>query len=76
MDVISFVPPFSRGHGITGAYRRPGTLWMNRQLIAGPLLMAEAATQGVSYTSGAILGFRILLKDTSKYSSVPPQQGF
>ena len=28
-----------------------GTPWMSRQLIAGPLLMAEAATQGANCTS-------------------------
>ena len=35
--------------------------------------MAVAATQGANCTSGAILGFSILLKDTSTCSSVPPQ---
>ena len=63
---------------VTGAYpsylsgRRQGTLWTSRQLIAGPLLMAEAATQGTNCTSGAILGFSILLKYATR-SSVPPQ---
>ena len=46
---------------------------MSRQLFIGPLLMAVAATQGASCTSGAILGFSILLKDTSTCGSVPPQ---
>ena len=46
-----------------------GTPWMSRQLIAGPLLMAVAAPQGANCTSGAILGFSILLKDTSAYFS-------
>ena len=69
--------PFSRGRGFTGANasllygRRQGTPWMSRQLIAGPLLMAEAATQGANCTSGAILGFSILLKDTSTCNSFP-----
>ena len=31
------------------------TAWMSRQLIAGPLLMAETATQAANYTSGALL---------------------
>ena len=55
-----------------------GTPWMSRQLIAGPLLMAVAAPQGANCTSGAILGFSILLKDTLACSSVPLQrsQGF
>ena len=52
-----------------------GTPWWSCQLIAGPLLMAVAATQGANCTSGAILGFSILLKDTSTCSSVPPQGG-
>ena len=46
---------------------------MSRQLIAGPLLMAEVTTQGANCTSGAILGFSILLKDTTTCSSVPAQ---
>ena len=50
-----------------------GTPWTGRQLNAGPLLMAVAATQGANCTSGATLGFSILLKDTSTCSSVPPQ---
>ena len=45
---------------------------ISHQLIAGPLLMAVTATQGANCTSGAILGFTILLKDTSTCSSVPP----
>ena len=49
-----------------------GTSWMSRQLIAGPLLMAVAASQGANCTSGATLGFSILLKDTSTCSSVLP----
>ena len=57
--------------GLTGEGQ--GTPWMSRQLIAGPLLMAVAAPQGANCTSGAILGFSILLKDTSACSSVPPQ---
>ena len=32
---------------------------------------AEAATQGANCTSGALVGFSILLKDTSTCSSVP-----
>ena len=50
-----------------------GTPWMSRQLIAGPLLMAEAALQKVPTAHQAISGFSILLKDTSTCSSVPPQ---
>ena len=50
-----------------------GTPWMSWQLIAGPLLMAVAATQGAICTSGAILGFSILLKDTSTCIPVPPR---
>ena len=46
---------------------------MSRRLIAGPLLMAVAAPQGANCTSGAILGFSILLKDTLACSSVPSQ---
>ena len=42
-----------------------GTPWMSCQLIAGPLLMAVAATQGAICTSGATLGFSILLKRIS-----------
>ena len=38
-----------------------GAPWMSHQLIAGPLLMAVAATQGAICTSGATFGF--LLKD-------------
>ena len=37
-----------------------GTPWMSCQLIAGPSLMAVAATQGAICTSGANLGFSIL----------------
>ena len=64
--------------GLTGAKSSfyswaKGTPLMSRQLIAGPLLMAVAVTQGANCTSGAILGFSILLKDTSTCSSVPPQ---
>ena len=44
---------------------------MSHQLIAGPLLMAEAATQSANCTSGAILGFSVLLKDTLTRGSVP-----
>ena len=51
-----------------------GTPWMSRHSIAGHLMMAVAAPQGATTcTSGAILGFSILLKDTSACSSVPPQ---
>ena len=59
-------PVYSMGVG-------QGTSWMSRQLIAGPLLMAVAASQGANCTSGATLGFSILLKVTSTCSSVPPQ---
>ena len=51
-------PVYSMGAG-------QGSPWMSCQLIAGPLLMAVAATQGANGTSGAFLGFSILLKDTS-----------
>ena len=37
-----------------------GTPLMSRQLIVGPLLMAEAAIQGGNCTSGAILGVQYL----------------
>ena len=46
--------------------------WMSRQLIARPLLMAVADTQGANCTSGATLGFSILLKATLTCSSGPP----
>ena len=36
--------------------RGQGTPWTSRKLIAGPSLMAEAATQGANCTSGAIWG--------------------
>ena len=58
-------PVYSMGVG-------QGTPWMSRQLIAGPLLMAVAASQGANCT-GAALGFSILLKDTLACSSVPPR---
>ena len=56
-----FYPPFFRG-GYWGQIQwlgeGQGTPWMSRQLIAGPLLMAVAATQVPT-----VLGFSILLKE-------------
>ena len=78
-DVAAFYPP----EGLRGLLEPnpvllmgegQGTPWMSCQLIAGPLLMAVAAPQGANCTSGAILGFSILLKDTSACNSVPPQR--
>ena len=69
---------FQEVAGVTGANpsypcgQGQGTPWMSCQLIAVPLLMVEATTQGANCTSGAILGFGILFKDTS-CRSVPPQ---
>ena len=72
-----FYPPFFRG-GYWGQLQLAmvegqGTPWMSHQLIAETLLMAENARQGANCTSGQILGFSILLKDTSTSSTVPPQ---
>ena len=70
-----FIAAFQAVAGVTGAKSSDsmgegqGTPWMSRQLIAGPLLMAVAATQGANCTSGAILGVSMLLKACS---SVPP----
>ena len=61
------------GAGVTGAKSSDsmgvgqGTPWTSRQLIAGPLLMAVAATKVLRIRSN--LGFSILLKDTSACSS-------
>ena len=78
-DVTTLSPIFQGVTTVTGANpsylseQRQGTPWTSRQLIAGPLLMAKATTQGANCTSGAILGFSVLLKDTSTCSSVLPQ---
>ena len=74
-DVTALSLLFQGVAGVTGANpsylsgRRQGTPWTSHQLIAGPLLMAEAATQGAICTSGAILGFSI-------FSSAPGEPGF
>ena len=77
-DVTALSTIFQGVVGVTGASylsgRMQGTPWTSRQLITGPLLMAEVATQGANCTSGAILEFSILLEDTSTCSSVPPQR--
>ena len=76
-DVVAFYPPEGL-QGLLGPNpvvlmgEGQGTPWMSHQLIAGPWLMAVAAPQGANCTSGAILGFSILLIDTSACSSVPP----
>ena len=65
-----FIPLFQ---GVAGFLEPRVHPVMSHQLIAGPLLMAEAATQGANCTWEAILGFSILLKDTLTCSSVLPQ---
>ena len=73
-DVANFYPPEGlRAYWGKSGAKVTGTPWMS--LIAGPLplRMTVAAPQGVNGPSGAILGFSILLKDTSACSSVPPQ---
>ena len=80
--VTALSPLFQGGCGVTWAESSypmgegQGTTWMSRQLIAGPLLMAEAATWGTNCTSGAIWGLSILLKDTLTCSSVKRQFWF
>ena len=71
--LFSFLLLIRKGHGDVAAFfrvtaaksslldgQRPGP-GMSCQLIAGPLLMAVAATQGANCTLGATLGFSILL---------------
>ena len=50
-------PVYSMGEG-------QATPWISHLLIAGPLMMAVATTQGANCKSGATLEFSILLKDT------------
>ena len=75
--MLPLFPPKELGGGLLGpnpVYSRgEGTPWMSCQLIAGPLLMAAAATQGANCTSAASLGsFSVLLKDILTHSSIPP----
>ena len=44
-SVFCFIPPFSPGPNPVTVDEDQGTPWMSCQLIAGPLLMAEAAPQ-------------------------------
>ena len=56
--------------------RGQGTPWTSRQLIAGPLLMAEAVMQGANCTSGAIWGSVSCSRTLQHAAQLSPELGF